>query len=665
MSLLGVVVPDGPFGRAEVVAGRLAQNVAPLFGVPWRDQEFNRTWVCEYSALTLAEIARGAPLPLRNERRRDKQAGRKWHFIGAAVEAGQTDDGKDALLPNEIVNATVNRFGPDTKAAVVLTAANQLFEPVTEAILDAMAVIDRAAPPIRLRVAAWTGMILEAFRSQPALFAAAVRARAIQRAVTAQWTLPEPRSHSLSPLARCEGGVTEGAPTSGEALRPVDFSVIDATIVGLDLGVRSEAANQVLREDIAARLIGELLELGAGSVRALGHLWIAEHAPGVRTVEAYVPTQRVVDTFLQDLDRAVPDIGDLADALPDRPSLDVVVAVPPLAIRAMVLGYAAMLGHVRGHLRATWPVRLSVSGAFTEVAELAQNTLGNTDPLTELISAQALDLQLADLRHDERADRVTVLDLLHAAVNRSLRAYREGRLDRGAVAALLSSVNAELNNVREVGTAQADELSDLLRERWALYFDVLDLGEVLTGGGTASLGRGIRFHLHNYAAFLTSNVKSVPDQHLAYRLYAGAVIPAREEFYEATGGFAPLRLSLQLGALTARRLAERAVSRGERAAARQFASSARDWIDRIQTHPDVAVLTTDSTEAGFYYCYVAGTVLLVAAELGTPEPSEEDLAEIGGLLDLAEAFMVDGRRAHPWQRDLENYRKRLAALSTS
>ncbi len=68
MPLLPAVVPEIPESRAEVAAARLARKIAPLFGVPWTDGPFGgRTWVCDYAKITLSEIARGAPLPTREQ----------------------------------------------------------------------------------------------------------------------------------------------------------------------------------------------------------------------------------------------------------------------------------------------------------------------------------------------------------------------------------------------------------------------------------------------------------------------------------------------------------------------------------------------------------------------------------------------------------------------
>src|SRR6266498_193322 len=66
MALLPAVVPQLVEKRSELVPARLARKVAPLFGVPSEQNPFRpMTWVCDFTAITVSEIARGAPLPTR------------------------------------------------------------------------------------------------------------------------------------------------------------------------------------------------------------------------------------------------------------------------------------------------------------------------------------------------------------------------------------------------------------------------------------------------------------------------------------------------------------------------------------------------------------------------------------------------------------------------
>lgn len=92
--------------------------------------------------------------------------------------------GRRAPTPGAITHATLNRYGPDTKAAVVLTGANRQLREVTTAIASVCrSLADQDAAP-EIRLAVWAGLVLEGFRGQQALVAAAVQAWEIQRALT-------------------------------------------------------------------------------------------------------------------------------------------------------------------------------------------------------------------------------------------------------------------------------------------------------------------------------------------------------------------------------------------------------------------------------------------------------------------------------------------------
>jgi hypothetical protein len=113
--------------------------------VRWEHNPFARTWVCDFGSLTLAEIARGAPLPTREEQAdldagtqhdatagpvpASGSAGTGWGWAGRAVWTPER-----SIAPAAIANATLNRFGPHTKAAVVLTAANRLLDDPSAAV---------------------------------------------------------------------------------------------------------------------------------------------------------------------------------------------------------------------------------------------------------------------------------------------------------------------------------------------------------------------------------------------------------------------------------------------------------------------------------------------------------------------------------------------------
>lgn len=410
MPLLPAVVPDIPEDRARIVGARIARKVAPLFGVVWPDSPFDLTWVCDYPALTLAEIGRGAPLPPRSGGPAQERA---------VVAGPRRADGKPEKLPGELANATLQRFGPEAKAAVVLTGANRLLEPVTAAIGQAMARLDPLLPP-RLRLAGWAGIVLEVFRSQPALFAAAIQARAIQRAMLDGWALPVPRRLSGRPFARCEIGAASGADwTAGSPLSPVDLDVVDHTLPDTDSPVgRDGLADQALRWLAAF-----------GTAHGDGYLWLSETRPGHRVVEAFVPQGQAVQGYL---DASLPEPPPTVPRLPGLPEPEALTGLDVLGRRAVIIGLTAVIRQIRREPAATADVQAATAVAMDGLAGLAEAALGATDPLALVTRCRAADIRLETVQAADQ-DLDVPCTALRQALDRCVRAHRARQLDRGNV----------------------------------------------------------------------------------------------------------------------------------------------------------------------------------------------------------------------------------------
>jgi hypothetical protein len=186
-------------GRNNVVANRIAKNIGPLLGVPDPDGPFGEmSWLCDFERLTLGEIARGAPEPTRaelSELRTGTTDTSDWRFVGRAVY-GKT--------PQTIVNATLNKFGPDTKSGVVLTGLNQLLEPQTQTLVDAITSDTFQKLRTEEQLRAYGAMTFGAYRLQPLFFHAGLSARGMQRSLKLDHEraiFPHPES---TEFARCE-----------------------------------------------------------------------------------------------------------------------------------------------------------------------------------------------------------------------------------------------------------------------------------------------------------------------------------------------------------------------------------------------------------------------------------------------------------------------------
>ncbi|GAB3073209.1 hypothetical protein GCM10027053_43200 [Intrasporangium mesophilum] len=162
---LRVAVPEYPEVETsrDATTAKLARNVAALFGVPVpHAQVSDAPWLCDYNELTIVDIGRGSP------------------------------PGWAPLDGTRIASATLSKFGPEVKSAIVLTGSNKLFGslmgPMKE-VLEITGLADDGQPLADAsRICIWASLQLDAFVAQPALAMAAYQARAIQRAASVRWT---------------------------------------------------------------------------------------------------------------------------------------------------------------------------------------------------------------------------------------------------------------------------------------------------------------------------------------------------------------------------------------------------------------------------------------------------------------------------------------------
>lgn len=643
MPLLPAVVPAIPETRTEIVPARLARKIAPLFGVPWADSPFgDHTWVSDFGQITLSEIARGAPLPTRSRAGTlVDRGGDSWELVD---RVGIT--GRSGSLPNEIANATLNRFGPDTKAAVILTAVNRLLDPIRQAVDEVapMLVGDRGAPlSPGLRLAGWAALMIEAFRSQPALFAAGIRSRAIQRQLAVTWDVPRAPSAAAIPLTRCEISAVD-VPVAPS--RPRDLEVVDATIGAL--GVLDGAGSAPLaRSQLHEETVGQLLFrlLAVGTLQDASHLWLSERAPGSLAVEALVPPTSLVDRFVRQTLRST-GIGDAAldggGDVPAIPDLGRFIALPPMARRAVVIALLAILRQIQSTPTARERSRSMVLARLDELAELLARGFPDDDPVGAIGRCRVALMRVHTLRHDAGVDLGPAFRELLAATICCEELFRSGDLDRGAAAEIVSASNIEVNAVRwtnarrpDAGLPEPGELDELLRRRWQVYLDMLEVPpEVVTGADVRPDGL-IGYHLHNYAAFLASHADREADLLAAVRLYRELVVPAREQFFSRTGSFEPLRIALQTASRATTALAESAVGRSDLAGARTWAALGRDLIMRALADDSTRELLAEATESACRFALRGAPALVVAGELAVGDSVRSDAEQAAALLAVA------------------------------
>ena len=521
-------MPDVEVPRSDVVAVRIARKVAPLFGVTWEQNPLGCTWVCDFGSITLAEIARGAPYPPRDVQLPEKPRARN----GAVFRDGQYPEWRPAgrgiwtfqraSTPSAIAHATLNRYGPDTKAAVVLTGANRLLQDVTAAVATVCGHMVKNGVGVEVRLAVWAGLVLEVFRGQPALVAAAIQARAIQRALMTPWGehlwLP-----GLGESARCEFGAAgrePGFPGQGTpgAQSPTQFSLIDSTLPLLELPLPIQDgplfSRKDLLDDIAARCCLRLLQIGQPG---RGIAWVTELTPGHRSVQTYVrvgaavaPLVAEVFSLLGFMDRPGSRIdgGEIPRLLA---GIDFERLTRP-ARRAHLLGAHVLTSYLRFHdslLRAQPELRATARALTGTATAAAVQCLGRDDPVTLLLEAYNSYSAAWDLSRDSTADsrrRADAATHLGRQLDRVIGAWRPGALDPGTAAYLLEVGVMALEWLRAPGADPAELARFWQHAMLARGVDPSrDLDDPLT------LPDAQCYHLQNYATFLASGAAGAAE----------------------------------------------------------------------------------------------------------------------------------------------------------
>lgn len=569
-------MPDVEVPRSDVVAARIARKVGPLFGVVWEQNPFGCTWVCDFGRITLAEIARGAPYPARE--------------VQAELDAGAMPDGPDSgktephawlpagravwtlrrgPTPASIAHATLNRYGPDTKAAVVLAGANRLLQDVTAAVAEVSRYLASEKIDTEVRLAVWAGLVLEAFRGQPALVAAAVQARAIQRALTTPWGqhlwLP-----GLADSARCEFGAAamDGsvADPPGHDLTspqlPTSFDLVDTTLPPLGLPLPATdgplLSHGEMLDDIATRWCHRLLQIG---YPGRGITWVEEATPGHRSVRTYVRAGSAIAPFVAEVFSALP--------IADSPGKRVNVAQVSRLLTGIDLGRLSRLSRrahlITAHVLANYlrfyddllvaqpEVRAATRALCGEAATAAARYLGPDEPVTLLLTGYAAYCAAWDLGRSGNPDpgecAVAAADLAKQLA-RLTHAWRAGALDPGTTSYLLEIGVMALSGL----DAAEDDLAQLWHD--AMLARGVDPGRDL--GDAATLPAPQRYHLQNYAAFLASRAVSADGLREALAAQRACVEVreqvARGELAEYSAKFTSARTSRQAAAAIVGRL---------------------------------------------------------------------------------------------------------------
>lgn len=512
-------VPSPEAPRSDVVEVRVARKVAPLFGVPVDENPFDRTWICDFTTLSLAELGRGAPSPDRAEQARLDGTSRlvPWDWAGRAVWTRNR-----VPTPGALTNTTLNRFGPDTKAAAMLTGANRLLRAPTSAVAAACRQLTATGCDPELRLAVWAGLILEVYRAQPALVVAAVQARLVQRSLSARWgTQVDPAGASalsapseIHPADRLSDGTQPPNPC-----QPTGFDLIDTTLPLL--GLAEDGPNEPglltpeVLDDLAAAWCNRLLAVGRPG---RGVVWLVEDAAGSRRAHAMLRVGAAVAPFvasalggLVSQDKAGKPQQPQPPRLPTLPAAEELAQLPIGHRRAhlLIVHIASSYLRYRDELLRDWPqLREATSALLDQAIERCSGTLGAHDPVTVQLTAYVAYLKVWDCLRTSCPAGDEHLDRLRDSEQAVIAAWQAGRLDPGAASYLLEIAAVAMAEA-EQQAAEADRRTSrdiaATKARWAAilasrgFTSPDDPASVIASATDAQI-----FHLQHYTGWLAS-----------------------------------------------------------------------------------------------------------------------------------------------------------------
>lgn len=597
MGFLPAVLPSS-FGPRGETLKHLTQRVGWLFGVDATRGPGGQVWIAQYDALTLGEIARGGPLPTREWHKKHTADLKKAPPVGESISlpadtwwivdrallkgVGPDDAGIAGALPagdvHEIAASTLNRLLPDRKAAAVLQGTNLLLEQAEATVRAILAALVEGLAP-RAVLALWAILVQEVYRSQPALFAAAVQARAIQRALTLPWA---PTSNRPLAAARSEFGSSDVAAVASAnidraltTLRIIDDTLPESQVLfggtGTTRGVDESRNRAFLRDDLIARWTRHLLHSDDR-----GYVWIEEREQGVRTAEALVSTLDSVIGFVAEQHGAI--ARGALDALaspqsmcPDPPGAAALEAMEEHQRAALVWALVQFYRVLRQEAIGDPAFRRHVTACLAATASLAEDVLGEVHLMTLWAKNRHAEASHADSTEDQDAAGMRDAGMaLLASVAAISELRRAGGVPSGFFAeSLLASSMALRKEAAELESIGEPERAIGFRQEvgalWRSFFATLgvEIDDILVRLTDEAIDRtvadaepsalALHSFLHNYTAYLIDSPD--PDDHkAAARLMHGLILPARARLAKARGLERGYRLSVQVAIQAAERL---------------------------------------------------------------------------------------------------------------
>lgn len=580
LNLMRATVPDLDLKRGGL-RSRLAHHVGPLFGLATGTSPAGAVWLSDFNTLTLAEVVRGGPLPTAAWQQQHRLAlgGAKfglglspavakeeWRVVERALIRGigghpPSDEGDPVLSEvHELAPATATRFGPDRKAAMVLVGSNELFGSLMPTIREVVRTVgtldDGGLLAERMRIAAWAFLVQEAQRSQPALFTAAVQARAVQRALSTGW---HPHRIDASLLhARCEFGA-EKVPFEGDPdLMPRTLCLLDDSLrdeVRPDLARYGAADRRLLLDDLIALWSRHLLES-----EGRGFIWV-EETSGIRTMHLFRDSLGPVSALLAEV---LPLDSRPADAeaaswdtfLPRIPTAGELLKLDRPLSTAVIWTLVQLHRFLRNDPASdVAAMRARVTAEAARVLALSERVLGEDDPLTTWARNRHAVALYQDVRQTDPAAAAEAAQVLTTTVGWLRLHHDTGRIDSGRYVEMLRANTFPLRqHAEDLSTAgrsaESNVVLDLLRGIWSDLFRTVGvdvraaLAETAPGTSDPRLV-ALAPHVLNYVPLLMKDASREAQRH-GLRLLTEYVVPLRRRERADTGADVNLRVALQV-----------------------------------------------------------------------------------------------------------------------
>lgn len=621
-------MPDAPTALRGQMDVRIARKVAALTGIAGSAEDSpdagrGRRWFTDYRALTTTELSLGGPV------RATRPPADEGGVVDAGLfrRAGSTVSPIDGAGPAPLPSVTLQEYGPDTKAALVLTGVNRVLRPVTAAVTEAIDDLRKRIDDECLLVAVTQALVQEVFEAQPVLLVHGVQAAMIQRALLLSETVQSRIDTGAGPVpvARIEHGwpagvpgqhrpdqvphqpdqvtllwqvwdmvVASGAEPSADEPRKSGAEVAFRRLAGYEQDHAFLVTNGAdAREEWVAILRGlsESHLLGTSPGLPPSPVRILRHGADAQAV-AVIARERQIELMLA---RLAPRLVPLHDPEGGPREVELPAFEPERWGDAGTLTRrAALLAQFYCIRAAGWLAgmtdldrrrdRFRCATRYRQLAEAAAVLLEPDDPLRVQLDAQgrayALQYQACLGQLDHAAYRRIVADL------DQLVGFAEvGRYSPAQLVEQLQIVLVELGTYRFAREWFAADAPQVLADITADLRRLWQTARSVHGRLVADVdGADLSYLDHNYAGFLISDPARGPDVAEGVRILLDEVIPAREATARREGRSRGLRLSRQVLLRGLRTALEAGL--GAPAVRSTWAVTALDLAAQLETDPD-------------------------------------------------------------------------------